>query len=82
MPKMPRNISGKKLSVLLRRYGYVNTRNTGDHMRLKSNHMEKDHNITIPSHSPLKIGTLNNILNDVAQYLNMTKRELMNELFR
>jgi len=37
--------------------------------------------ITIPRHKPLKPGTLNSILRDVAEHLGMSKRELMEELF-
>ncbi len=55
MPKIPRDISGKKLTVLLKKYGYVIVRSTGSHIRLKSNYADIEHNITIPSHNPLKI---------------------------
>lgn len=51
-------------------------------MRLKSETMGKQHFITIPLHKPLKLGTLNNILSDIAEYLQMSKKELMEKLFR
>lgn len=38
-------------------------------------------NITIPLHKPLRVGTLNNILKDVAQYLKMSRDQLVDELF-
>ena len=37
--------------------------------------------ITIPKHKPLKVGTLNNILSDIAEYLESDKQILISELF-
>ncbi len=39
------------------------------------------HQITIPAHNPVKIGTLNNILRDVALHFNLSKDELLKRLF-
>jgi chromosomal replication initiation ATPase DnaA len=39
------------------------------------------HHITIPDHSPVKIGTLSGILKEVAQHFEITKEELMGRLF-
>jgi len=46
----------------LRQYGYVVTRQTGSHIRLKSTLRGADHHITIPAHPTLKLGTLNAII--------------------
>ncbi len=81
MPKVPRDISHKELCKALVKYGYVITRQTGSHLRLKSDFMGHEHSITIPAHSPIKIGTLNNILNDVAKYLKIQKDKLVESLF-
>ena len=78
--KLPRDLSGEELAKLLRKYGYKITRQTGSHMRLTT-HMNGEHHITIPRHKPLKPGTLNSILRDVAEHLGISKRELMEELF-
>ncbi len=43
--------------------------------------MGKEHKITIPDHQSLKIGTLNNILNDLSEYLKMDKQQLIEKLF-
>jgi len=48
---------------------------------LVSTYKQIEHRITIPDHQPTKIGTLNNILNDIAEYLKISKQELINELF-
>ncbi len=37
--------------------------------------------ITIPNHKSLKIGTINNILSDIAKYLEIDKIELIKALF-
>jgi len=38
-------------------------------------------NHTIPKHKPLKVGTLNSILTDVAQHLGLDKHEFLRRLF-
>ena len=82
MPKIPRNISGKKLAKLLKNYGYTIEHKTGSHIRLVSNFKSTKHKITIPDHNPIKIGTLNNILNDISEYLGFSKEELIKKLFK
>jgi len=82
MPKIPRDISGDELSSLLKQYGYEIVRQTGSHLRLISVYKETEHKITIPNHNPIKIGTLNNILNDVSAYLKISKQLLINQLFK
>jgi hypothetical protein len=36
--------------------------------------------VTVPNHSPLKIGTLSGILTDVAHHLGITREELLKRL--
>ena len=81
MPKISRDISGRKLTKLLEKYGYQITRETASHIRLISNFKKKEHKVTVPDHHPIKIGTLNNILNDLANYLEMDKKKLIDKLF-
>ena len=50
-------------------------------MRLSSSFRGTQHHVTIPAHSPLKIGTLSQILADVANYLDCTREELVKDLF-
>lgn len=79
--KLPRDLSGNDLARLLRKYGYEVTRQTGSHMRLTSNHMGSENHITIPAHTSLKVGTLAQILDVVAEYLNTSREELSRILF-
>lgn len=78
--KIPRDISGKKLAKLLKRYGFEITRQSGSHLRLTSN-LRSEYHITIHNHKNLKIGTLNNILSEIADYLEISKDQLILELF-
>ena len=56
MPKIPRDISGRELARLLKRYGYEINRETGSHIRLVSKFKEEEHKITVPDHHPIKSG--------------------------
>ena len=77
--KLPRDWSGEKLAALLRRYDYEISRQTGSHIRLTTNR-GGEHHITIPRHSPLRVGTLNAILKDIAGHLGLEKDELLSAL--
>ena len=56
--RLPRNLSGAKLVKSLKKLGYIQTRQTGSHIRLTWSLDEDEHHITIPNHTPLKVGTL------------------------
>lgn len=73
-------MSGEKLAKLLRRFGFEITRQTGSHIRLTTTIREEIH-ITIPKHKNLKIRTLNNIISDIANYLEIDKEQLLEDLF-
>lgn len=77
---LPRDIDASKLIKVLRKLGYETTRQSGSHIRL-STQQNGQHHITIPNHDPLKIGTLNAILTEVAQHLGIPKQELVERLF-
>nr|MDO8086478.1 type II toxin-antitoxin system HicA family toxin [Candidatus Sigynarchaeum springense] len=78
--KFPRDISGERLAKLLSKYDFKITRQTGSHIRLTS-FLKGEYHITIPNHDPLKIGTFNNILSEIARYLEMDKQDLIKTLF-
>jgi predicted RNA binding protein YcfA (HicA-like mRNA interferase family) len=79
--RLPRNIGGKELAKLLKKYGYSITRQTGSHIRLTSYFKGTEHHVSIPNHEPLRIGTLGNLLKDIASYLETDRQELLEELF-
>ena len=69
------------MTLLRRAYGYAILRQTGSHIRLATNLMGREHRVTVPRHHPVRIGTLNDILSDVADYLGIDKDEVAQELF-
>jgi predicted RNA binding protein YcfA (HicA-like mRNA interferase family) len=79
--KIPRDLSGSDLVRALHGFGYVAVRQTGSHIRLRSTYTGTEHLITIPNHNPIKLGTVQGILTDVAQYLKMAKQDLIERLF-
>jgi len=78
--RLPRDLSGEELAFLLQRFGYYITRQTGSHMRLTTL-QGGEHHITIPRHRPLRVGTLDGILREVAQHLGMERETLLQALF-
>lgn len=79
--RLPRDLSGHELIRLLRQYGYERTRQIGSHIRLQSSFRGYAHHLTVPDHKTLRLGTLSAILSDVADYLNMERSKLEQELF-
>lgn len=81
MPRIPRDISGQDLIKRLKKLGYQVSRQKGSHIRLAVTFNGKEQSITIPNHQAIKIGTLNNILGEIANNFNLTKEKLLEELF-
>ena len=77
--RLPRDLSGPDLAKLLRTLGYHITRQTGSHLRLTTQ-QRGEHHVTVPNHSPLKIGTLSGILSDVAQHFGISRDDLLRRL--
>ena len=78
--KLPRDITGNDLAKALVKLGYHVNRQTGSHIRL-STVENGEHNITIPAHNPLKIGTLAAILSDIESHHKLTREDLLKRLF-
>jgi predicted RNA binding protein YcfA (HicA-like mRNA interferase family) len=78
--KLPRDVTGDGLAKALVRLGYHVTRQTGSHIRL-STAENGEHHITVPAHSPLKIGTLAAILSDLESHHQLTREQLLKRLF-
>ena len=81
MPRIPRDVSGRLLVQVLKRYGYAVTRQTASHIRLTCRIQGREHHVTIPDHNYVKIGTLNSILNNLAAFWAKSKEEIVKELF-
>jgi predicted RNA binding protein YcfA (HicA-like mRNA interferase family) len=79
--KLPRDAGGEELAAVLGKYGYKITRQTGSHMRLTCTSRGFEHHVTIPSHKPLRVGTLSSIVSEIADYLEIERQKLLEELF-
>lgn len=79
--KIPRDLSGNEFARLLRRFGYEITRQTGSHIRLTSRMQGSEHHVTVPAHDSIRVGTLSQILGDIAAYLNVSKEKVAEDLF-
>ncbi len=77
--KLPRDLSGQDLVKALKKLGYEVSHQTGSHIRLTTQ-QQGEHNITIPAHKPLKVGTLKAILRDIGHHFNLNRDELLNQL--
>jgi len=74
--KLPRDIDAVDLIRALHVLGYAKVRQTGSHIRIKTTR-DGDYSETIPCHSPIKVGTLNAILGNIAQHHHLTKDALL-----
>jgi predicted RNA binding protein YcfA (HicA-like mRNA interferase family) len=78
--KTPRDINANDLVKALKSFGYEVVRQKGSHIRIRTE-LNGGHYETIPNHKPIKIGTLSGILNNIAEHFDMTKEELMEQIF-
>ena len=78
--KIPRDLGAPELVKILGKFEDFETRQTRSHIRLTRKGTSENH-ITIPNHRQIKIGTLNNILNEISQQLDIPKKELIEKLF-
>lgn len=78
--KLPRDVSGMELAKALRRLGYEISHQTGSHIRLTTNR-GGEHHLTVPAHEAIRVGTLSAILRSVSEHHQLSREELLNELF-
>ena len=78
--RFPRDLDGSTLVRALGRLGYVQTRQSGSHVRLTRTSAEGEHHLTVPLHRPLRVGTLHAILSDVAGQLGVSRDEVLRRL--
>lgn len=78
--RLPRDLSGDDLIKALARLGYSVTRQHGSHVRLTTQ-QNGAHEVTVPRHDPLRVGTLAGILREVAAHFGITRDQLLQRLF-
>jgi predicted RNA binding protein YcfA (HicA-like mRNA interferase family) len=78
--KLPRDLRGDDLiAALCRRWSYRVVHKTGSHVILDTDNPSHQR-ISIPAHSPLRVGTLNAILRAVAEHKGVLREELLQSL--
>jgi predicted RNA binding protein YcfA (HicA-like mRNA interferase family) len=78
--KLPRDLSGAELiKTLCKHYGYRRLNQEGSHVILETS-APRQHRISIPDHSSLRIGTLNAILRAVANVQGVKKEDILRQL--
>ncbi len=78
--RLPRDIDASDLIKAIRYFGYETTRQTGSHIKLTTQ-QNGQHHLTIPNHDPIKIGTLQAIVTEVAQHAGLSKEEVIVRLY-
>jgi predicted RNA binding protein YcfA (HicA-like mRNA interferase family) len=78
--KLPRDIGGERVvRALVRHWGYLQVNQVGSHIIFQTE-SPTHHRLSIPNHSPLRIGTFNAILRAVAQAKNVSRDEIVTSL--
>lgn len=77
--RLPRDLDARDLVRALARLKYEPVRQTGSHIRMKTQR-NGEHHTTIPCHSPLKVGTLSSILSELSVHHQMSRSELLSML--
>jgi predicted RNA binding protein YcfA (HicA-like mRNA interferase family) len=78
--KIPRNLKGQTLvDVLCRHWGYKVVHQAGSHIILDTQ-IPSHQRISIPNHSPLRVGTLNGILRTVSMHKKVSKQDTLDTL--
>jgi predicted RNA binding protein YcfA (HicA-like mRNA interferase family) len=78
--KSPRSLSAKELIKLLKIYEYEIVSQKGSHIKVTTQ-LKGEHHLAIPNHDPIKTGTLNAILRQVAEHVDKNKETVLKELF-
>lgn len=75
--KLPRDVYGCDLAAALcRDWGYVQVHQVGSHILLQTE-TPSHHRVSIPDHKPLRLGTFNAILREVATAKQTTREAII-----
>jgi predicted RNA binding protein YcfA (HicA-like mRNA interferase family) len=79
--KTPRDLNGSDLVKKLKVFKYEKVHQTGSHIIIRTEE-NGEHTLSVPNHKPLKVGTLDSILSDIAEHFGLTKKEISDRLFK
>ena len=75
--KLPRELYGRDLArILCVRWSYRQVNQVGSHIVLQTE-TPQHHRLSIPDHRPLRIGTLNAILRQVAAVKGVSREDIL-----
>ena len=78
--RLPRDLYGRDVAhVLCTRWGNAKVNQVGSHIILQTE-APKHHRLSVPDHKPLRTGTLNAILREVAAAKGVTREEILDSL--
>lgn len=78
--KIPRDLSGRELvRALCKHWDYRVVNQVGSHIILQTE-TPGHQRISVPDHSPLRVGTLNAILRQVAEHKGITREDILDTL--
>jgi predicted RNA binding protein YcfA (HicA-like mRNA interferase family) len=74
---LPRDLYGRDLvRVLCTQWAYQKVNQVGSHIILQTE-TPRHHRLAVPDHKPLRLGTLNAILREVAAAKDVTREDLL-----
>ena len=78
--KLPRDLYGREqAAALCRHWDYRQVNQVGSHIILQTD-APGHHRLSVPDHKPLRIGTLNSILRDVAAAKHTTREAILSSV--
>ena len=78
--RIPRDLLGRDLArILCAKWGYQKVNQVGSHIILQTE-TPGHHRVSVPDHKPLRIGTLNAILREVAAAKGVLREEIVDSL--
>lgn len=77
--RLRRDVTGRDLVKSLHRLGFVVTRQSGSHLRITTQ-LDGEHHEVIPNHSPIKVGTLQALLKNIAAHHGLSVAEVLKRL--
>jgi hypothetical protein len=80
MPRIPRGLSGRRFKEYAERLDYSYSRGNSSHMILTTQR-DGEFTICVPDHRELSLGTLSDLLTDMARHHGISKAEIIALLF-
>jgi predicted RNA binding protein YcfA (HicA-like mRNA interferase family) len=78
--KTPRNLDGVDfVAALVRHWDYRFVHQVGSHMIVETQ-TPFPHRLSVPAHTPVRVGTLNGMIRDVSEHKRVSKEDILKSL--